>query len=131
MTVQEILAKVDEIKPNTFDENLKITWLSELEGRIFNDVILTHVHDLVDDEEGNMIEPTFAGFDETSENEELLVPNTYCDLYRNYVFAQMDFANGETDRYNNSMIMFNNSYNDFCNWYNRTHKPIQKPLKLF
>ena len=131
MTVQEILAKVDKIKPNTFDENLKITWLSELEGRIFNDVILTHVHDLVDDGEGNMIEPTFAGFDETSENEELLVPDTYCDLYRNYVFAQMDFANGETDRYNNSMIMFNNSYNDFCNWYNRTHKPIQKPLKLF
>lgn len=131
MTVQEILAKVDEIKPNTFDENLKITWLSELEGRIFNDVILTHVHDLVDDGEGNMIEPTFAGFDETSENEELLAPDTYCDLYRNYVFAQMDFANGETDRYNNSMIMFNKSYNDFCNWYNRTHKPIQKPLKLF
>jgi len=131
MTVGEILAMVDEIKPNTFDENLKIAWLSELEGRIFNDIVLTHEHDLVDDGEGNMIEPTFAGYDETSENEEVIAPDTYADLYRHYLFAQMDYSNGETDRYTNSMIMFNNSYQQFSNWYNSTHKPIQKPLKLF
>ena len=131
MTVGEILAMVDEIKPNTFDENLKITWLSELEGRIFNDIVLTHEHELVDDGEGNMIEPTFAGYDETSENEEVIAPDTYADLYRHYLFAQMDYSNGETDRYSNSVIMFNSSYQQFSNWYNSTHKPIQKPLKLF
>lgn len=130
MTVGEVLALVDEIRPNTFDENLKILWLSELEGRIFNDVILTHEHDLVENEEGELVEPTFTGYDETSENEELIAPNTYSDLYRNYLFTMMDYSTGETERYTNSMLMFNNSYQQFTDWYNRNHKPIQKPLKL-
>lgn len=131
MTVGELLAQVDEIRPNTFDENIKTTWLSELEGRVFNDIVLTHEHDLVEDEDENMVEPTFAGYDETSENEELIAPDTYCDLYKNYLFTMMDYSNGETDRYTNSMLMFNNSYSQFESWYNRTHKPIHKPLRLF
>ena len=131
MTVGEVLAQADEIRPNTYDENLKITWLSELEGRIFNDIILTHEHDLVEDEEGNLVEPTFSGYDETSENVEMLAPDIYADLYRNYLFTQIDYSNGETERYTNSMLMFNNSYQQYADWYNRTHKPIQKPLKVF
>ena len=131
MTVEEILAQVDEIKANTYDENIKILWLSELEGRIFNDIILTHEHDLVEDEEGNMVEPTFTGYDESSENVDVIAPDTYADLYRNYLFTMIDYSNGETDRYTNSMLMFNNSYEQFEIWYNRTHKPIQKPLRLF
>lgn len=131
MTVGEVLALTDEIRPNAFDENLKITWLSELEGRIFNDIILTHEHDLVENEEGELVEPTFAGYDETSENEELIAPDTYADLYRNYLFTMMDYSNGETERYTNSMLMFNNSFQQYADWFNRTHKPIQKPLKVF
>ena len=131
MTVGEILAQVDEIKPNTYDENIKIAWLSELEGRIFNDIILTHKHELVEDEEGNMVEPTFTGYDEASENEEVIAPDTYADLYKNYIYCMIDYSNSETDRYANSLIMFNNSYQQYEGWYNRTHKPIQKPLRLF
>lgn len=131
MTVEKLLAQVDEVKPNTYDENLKLTWLSELEGRIFDEIILTHKHDLVDDGEGNLIEPTFAGYTEENEDAELLAPDRYCDLYRNYLFAQIDYSNGESDRYTNSMIMFNSSFKDYSNWYNRNHLPIQKPLKLF
>ena len=131
MTIQEILAQVDDIKPNTYDENIKITWLSELEGRIFNDLVLTHEHDLIEDEDGNMVEPTFTGYDETSENEEVIAPDTYADLYRHYLFTQIDYANSETDRYANSMLMFNNSYQQFADWYNRTYKTIQKPMKLY
>ena len=131
MTISKVLARVDEIKANTYDEKTKISWLSELEGRIFNDIFLTHEHELVEDEEGNLVEPTFSGFDEGSENEELIAPDTYADVYRNYLFAMIDFSNGETERYTNSMIMFNSSLKEFGDWYNRTHKPIQKPLKVF
>jgi hypothetical protein len=131
MTISEILAQVDEIKPNTYDENIKLRWLSELDGRVFNDVILTHVHDLVDDGEGNMVEPTFAGYNETSENDELLIPDTYADIYRHWIFAQIDYANGEVDRFNNSMVMYNSSLKEFYDWYNRNNKPIQKTLNTF
>lgn len=131
MTVGEILARVDEIRPNAIDENIKVTWLSELEGRIFDEIVLTHEHELVDDGEGNMIEPTFAGYDETSENEEVIAPDIYADLYRNYIFTMIDYSNNESDRYTNSMLMFNNSYQQFADWYNRTHKPIQKPFRVY
>jgi len=116
MKVSEVLAMVDEIKPNTYDDNIKIMWLSELDGKIFNEIIKTHVID-----ENTPSE--FAGYDETSINEELLAKFPHEDIYRNYLFAQIDFANGETERYTNSMIMFNESYRSFTADYNRNHLP--------
>lgn len=134
MTISKVLALVDEIDANTYDTKTKIGWLSKFDGRVFNDIILTHEHDLVEDdsEEGNLIEPTFPGYDEeTSLDTELLIPDTYSDVYTDYLMAMIAYSNGETERYQNSMIMFNSNYREYANWYNRTHKPIQKPLKVF
>ena len=124
-TIAEVLAEVDEIKPNTYDDNMKIKWLAELDQKIFNDVIATHV--ITDD----ISLEDIAEYSEANMNKELFVPFPYSDLYRNYVFAMIDYSNGETDRYQNSMIMFNTSYQSYTAWYNRTHRPISKPLKLF
>ena len=131
MTVANILAEVDEIKPNTYDEAVKIKWLSQLDGKIFNDLLLTHEHDLVEDEEGNLVEPTFTAYTEEDENVDVIAPDAYADLYRHYLFAQIDYSNGEADRFQNSMIMHNSALKEFYDYYNRTHKPIQKPLNVF
>lgn len=140
MTINQILALVDEINTNSYDTKVKIDWLSKLDGRVFNDVILTHEHDLVpenseseDDEteEVNLVEPTFSGYDDSSLNTELLIDDTYSDVYRDYLMAMIAYSNGETERYQNSMIMFNSNYQEYLDWYNRTHMPIEKPLKLF
>lgn len=130
MTIGQVLAEIDDINPNTYDEKLKIGWLSELDGRIFNETILTHVHDLKEDEEGNKVEPTFKKYD-YDENINLIIPDTYSDVYRHYLMAMIAYANGETERYSNSMIMFNASLADYKNWYNSTHLPIQKSLNVF
>lgn len=129
MTIYEVLAMVDEIQPNTFDEKVKMTWLSELDGRVFNDVVLEYEHELVDDGEGNMIEPTFTAYDD--ENQELIIPDIYADVYRHWLFAQIAYSNGETERYSNSMLMFNSSYQDYTKWYRRTHKSTVHPFKLW
>ena len=50
---------------------------------------------------------------------------------RDYLMGMIAYSNGETERYQNSMIMFNSNYKEYADWYNRTHKPIQKPLKVF
>lgn len=42
MTIQELLDRVDLMKPNHFSEEQKIRWLSELEGRVVNEIIMTH-----------------------------------------------------------------------------------------
>lgn len=135
MTINQILAMVDEINPNSYDAKVKIDWLSKIDGRVFNDIILTHEHDLVpfDDgtEEGTLIEPTFSGYGDVSLDTTLLIDDTYSDVYRDYLMGMIAYSNGETERYQNSMIMFNSNYKEYADWYNRTHKPIQKPLMVF
>lgn len=131
MTIQKILAEVDEVNPNTYDENIKIGWLSRLDGQVFNDVILTHEHDLVDDGEGNLVEPTFTGYEELDEDREVIIPDEYADVYIDYLRAKIAYSNGESERYANSMIMFNSNYQKYLDWYNSTHKPIQIALKVF
>lgn len=129
MTIYEVLAMVDEIQPNTYDEKVKMTWLSELDGRVFKDVVLEYEHELVDDGEGNMIEPTFTAYND--ENQELIIPDEYADIYRHWLFAQIAYSNGETERYQNSMLMFNSSYQDYTKWYRRNYKSNVYPLKLW
>ena len=137
MRISDVLARVDELKPSQFDDNTKIDWLSELDGRIFHTVIMTHVHELikqtvVDEETGEEkiieVEPTFKPY--SSENEELILDDIYADVYRHWLYAMMDYANGETERYQNSMIMFNSKFQEYKDWYNSTHLPIQYPQKF-
>lgn len=123
MTIEEVLAEIEEIKPNAYDNNMLITWLSELDGRIFEDVVKTH-HREIDD-----TMPYFEPYTNTSQ--ELLVKFPHTDIYRNYLSAMIDYSNGETDRYQNSMLVFNSAYTSFVNDYNRTHRPIGQPLRFF
>ncbi len=122
MTISEVLAKVDEIKPNTYDDNIKIGWLSELDGKVFNELVLTHEHE--EDAE-------FTGYTEADMEKELLIPFPYTDTYTNWLYAMIDYSNGETDRFSNSMVMFNNSYSTYAKYYNSTNKPNQQNILLF
>lgn len=121
MTIDEVLAEIEEVKPHQYDNSLLIRWLGQLEGKIVTEIINTH--------EGEPV--TFNGFTESDAAEELIVPNEYADLYKYYLYAMIDFANGETDRYTNSMIMFNSAYQEYANYYNRTHMPISRPFKIW
>ena len=123
MTIEKILAKVDELKPNQYSDNIKIGWISELEGKIYKEMVLTHEHEEED--------ITFSGYTENDMGRELIAEDPYCNVYEDYLYAKIDFKNGETDRYTNSMIMFNADMRAFQNWYNRTHMPLSTPLKLF
>lgn len=114
MTIGEVIAQVDELKPNLFQQHMKIKWLSDVEGNVIREVINTH-----DRKEGPMV---FQGYD--TDVEELLVPEPYTDLYVYYLMAQIDFAQAEYDRYNNTTIRFNEAYDRFRRWYNREHRPI-------
>lgn len=122
MTIEEVLAEVDETKPNQYDDALKVRWISQLEGQLVDSVFSNHINDK---------EIEFSGYTEADVYEELLVPDTYADIYKYYLFAMIDFSNQETDRYQNSMIMFNSKLDQFTKYYNRTHMPISANLKLF
>lgn len=122
MTINEVITQVDELKPNQVSEDIKVRWLSVLEGKIIDEIILTH-------ELADRIE--FNGYTINDMNTDLLVPDTYADLYIYYVEAMIDQVNNEGARYASSMQMFNNAWQDYANYYNRNNKPIGKPLKFF
>lgn len=116
MTVSEAISLVDRLRPNQFPETIKISWLSKLDGQIFEEIIQTH--------EGGAAD-RFTGYGESSQDEELLVPYPYAeDIYISFLQAQMDRENGETARYNQSISLYNNAFLTFQNRYNRTHLPL-------
>ena len=54
---------------------------------------------------------------------ELLVSAPYHKIYYTYVMAMIDFANGEYNRYQNAMALFNSFFECFTRWYAQTYRP--------
>lgn len=122
MTVSEAISKANVIKPNEYDADEKIKWLETLDDRIKREVLDTH--ELPE-------EVYFYGYKyETMGTDELLIPfPAFGDIYVYWLMAQIDFANMDTARYNNSMIMFNQLYSEFCAYINANFMPKGKELK--
>lgn len=105
---------VDRLKPNQYEHEQKVGWLSKLDGMVYREVISTH--------EGNELE-SFDGYYNSSPDTELLVPFPYAeDVYNYFLQAQIDKENGETSKYNQNITMFNSSYKTFTDTYSREHR---------
>lgn len=116
MKVREAIELADTMRPNQFDESVKIKWLSKLDGMLFEEIFKTH--------EGCPAE-SFAPYTELDGEKELLVPPPYDqDVYNYFLQAQMDAENGEMNKYNQSITLYNNATKLFVDWYNRTHMPL-------
>lgn len=123
MTIIDAITRADISKPNGYSQVEKIAWLSELDGEIKAEIIDTH-------EGGDQI--PFSGYNEgTAMSTNLLVPAPYDKLYVSYLEMQIDYANNEYGKYNNSKQMFDAAYAAFQAYYNRTNKPISHGRFLF
>lgn len=125
-TIGDVLAEVDELMPHNYDDSMLVKWLSNLELKIVNELFRTHK---LAEDEAYLLE--FEGYDDEDSGSELLVKEPYSELYRYYLMAKICFANQETDRYTNEMLMFNAAYQEFANYWNQTHMPLSKPLAFF
>ena len=115
MTIREAITYVDTNRPNAFSTENKVEWLSELDARIAGNVLLMSPADL----------QHFAYTEEDDLDTELLVSFPYDKLYTQYLCAKVDEGNGEYNRYVNSSVIFNASYNNFVNWFLSCYDPIQ------
>ena len=122
MKIIEAINRIDSLKHNTYTQSDKVEWLSRLDAMVKNHIIDTH--------EGEAV--TFAGYDDATELQtELLVPAPYDEVYLWWMEAQIDYHNGEYDKYNNAIDMFTTAYEGYKNYYNRTHMPKGKKFKFF
>lgn len=122
MTIMDALYRIDELKPNSYSQTEKIKWLSSLDGVIKSEIIDTH-------EGGEGI--VFSEYKEDTDlNTVLLVLAPYDDIYLRWLEAQIDYANGEYGKYNNSLVAFNDAYTLYQKYYNRIHMPISKQKRF-
>jgi hypothetical protein len=117
MTLQEAISNIDNLKPNQYTYPQKISWLSELDGKLYNEIIATH--EFNEDEETIDWNPYS---EQTDPSLELIVGEPYEKIYEYWLAAKIDYWNGETVRYNNDMAMYNTAYQEYANWYNKNHK---------
>lgn len=109
MTINDAIMAADELRPNAFSEDMKVAWISELDGKIALEVF--------QDEEVPLYEYPNDG------EKELLVVHPHSDIYPLYLVAMIDFFNQDIGSYQNAMSMFNSKYDIFAKWYQRTHMP--------
>ena len=68
--------------------------------------------------------------DELADAAPLLAPAPYDGLYRHYVEAQIHYANGELERYNNAMALWNNGLMTLRDHWCRGHMPRRQVRAL-
>lgn len=113
MRLAEVIAQVDDIKPNAFSNEAKTLWINEIEGKVQTDVFLLAVD--------NITQYTY----EEDKDTVLLVNPPHDKLYREYLTAKIDYANGEYNKYQNTMQMFNEFWNEFVIWFARNYRPAE------
>lgn len=117
MKIIDAITQLQAIKPNQYDDDTIVRWLSDLDGIIYEEVIKWHESEA---------EIAHGPYDpKTDMDTTLMVSEPYTDVYIKYLSAQVDYYNAELARYNNSMIMYNVALSSFADWYNRKHKPKQ------
>ena len=123
MTIREAIERIDSHKHNIYSQNDKIMWLSRLDSMVKTLIIDAH-------EGGDGVK--FTGYDDKTDlNTELLVPAPFDEVYLRWLEAQIDYSNGEYDKYNNAIVMYQTSYDGYANYYRRTHMPKRTAIKYF
>lgn len=120
MTIAELIAMADEIRPNQVSKQTKTQWLNEVEHRVFDEVYCRTA--------GFCDYFTFDPYNyDENDDTVLAVPDTYIDVYLAYLYSKIDFTQAEIDRYNNDAALFRSAWDDFSGWWLRNHYP--KPFE--
>lgn len=115
MTIQEAITRFDALIYNTYSESEKRSWLSTVDKRVYTQVMQTH--------EG-CPEVQSIDYEAASGDRELILPGSFDHMYLAYMGAMAHLYNGEIEKYNNSMLLFQADWDAFVNWYNRNFMPL-------
>ncbi len=110
-TLKDVIAYVDEIKPNAFSNDAKTQWINEVEGLVQTEVLLLADAELIS-----------YSYD-TDKDKELLVKHPHVKIYWTYLTAMVDFANGEYNKYQNTVQMFNAFFGEYMRWFALCYHP--------
>ena len=99
MTIQDVIDLVDSIEPNAYNNAQKAAWINECEGKVY-----THLF---------LVQP----YEYKTVSQALALPAPYDRMYSRYLQAMIHYADGEYNRYQNSMAMFNEVWGEANRWF--------------
>ena len=119
MTLSQVIQAVDEVKPNAFSSETKTAWLNEVEGMVQTQVFLWAPEEIIAYDYG------------ADKDAELLVQPPHDKLYPAYLEARIDYANGEYNKYQNTMQMFNEFFGELMRSFPLTYRPADTPGEVY
>lgn len=134
MTPNKAIEIVDRVKVNTYEEEDKLRWISDLDGMIkrlvfqWDERYLKELEtqlkneSLTREQYDELIDKTKPYYYPDDMDKELLVPAPFEDVYIFYLQAQIDYHNKEYANYNNSALRFETLYNEYKKDYIRKHQ---------
>lgn len=114
MTIRQVIDRLDSRMANTFTNSDKVAWLSAADSMINASVFSTGGTEYSD-----------ADLDAY-----LLAPAPFDEMYLHYLEAMIHYQNGENDRYNAAITMFNKFFDDFAAWNIRSNAPQKKACRF-
>jgi hypothetical protein len=121
MTIMEAILRATELGGTGYSDEQKLGWLSTLDARVKCEILDTH--------EGGKEDVSLPYDASTDTARELLVPPPFDTIYERYMEAQIDYYNGDVERYNNAAALFNEAWAAFAAHYNRTHLPRTRAMR--
>ena len=122
MTVCEAITLTDGLVHNTYTRAEKLGWLQTLEGLIARE-ILSGRQGLEDPEP-----PVFS--QDTPDDTVLLALAPFDRVYLHYLAAQIHCCNGELERYNNAITLYQAAFDAFRNDCNRRYISKRRQFSL-
>mgnify|MGYP000905244031 FL=1 len=112
MTATVLFERLRKLKPvpAEIDDTILLDWLNQLEGQILHEIFLLALSEIT----------PYA----TTPTEALAAPYPYDGIYLLWMEAQVDFANGEYERYTNTMQRYNTAWNDLARHIAKCIRPV-------
>lgn len=107
MTPNKAIEIIDGLRPNTYSEEIKLGWISELDGMVKRLVI----------QDDNVIPYSYP----EDMDRELLIEAPFDNVYVLYLETMIDYYNREYGNYNNSAMMFEARFTEYKKAYIREH----------
>lgn len=118
MTINEAIARVDDLRDNTMATNIKIAWLQMVDQQVYHEIIKGRVGaDAV----------TLPDYSDDNGERVLLVPPPYDMLYVYRLEAEICYKNQEIDRQANALTRYNELMDAFAKQYAREHRSMPHP----
>ena len=153
MTAGELIARVDELRPNAYSAEQKLRWLRRLDGQILAEIEETHgalpppMGEVAERSEvgGAVPGPTtpqsppaaatapLAGEPRAlppvyAADTQLLAPFPWDEgVYSAWLFCQIDLHNGEIGKYTQSLQLLAAAWRSLADWVNRSRMPRGAP----